>query len=143
MKEAMKRFGAFHQLVYHFVWATKGRLPLLTSTVEARLFPYLGSKCQELGYTLYAVNGAQNHLHVLLSLTPTMVVAEAAHNLKGASAHYINKESGLSETLYWQEGYAVITLRLTEIPRVAKYIERQKEHHQTGKLSAVLEKIEI
>jgi putative transposase len=138
----MKHVGAFYQLVYHFVWATKERLPLLTPTVEARLYPYLGYKCQELGYTLHAVNGAENRLHLLLSLTPTMMVAEVAHNLKGASSHFINKESGLNETLYWQDGYAVITMRQVEIPKVTQYIERQKEHHQTGKLSTVLEQLE-
>ncbi len=135
----MKRANAFYQLVYHFVWATKGRLPLLTPTVEARLLPYIAGKCRELGYILHAINGAENHLHLLLSLAPTMVVAEVAHNLKGASAHYINKESGLNESLYWQDGYAVLSLRQAEIPKVAKYIERQKEHHQTGKLSTILE----
>ena len=135
----MKRANAFYQLVYHFVWATKDRLPLLTPTVEARLLPYIGRKCHELGYTLHTVNGAENHLHLLLSLTPTMVVAEVAHNLKGASAHYINKESGLDESLYWQDGYAVLTLRQAEISKVTRYIERQKEHHQSGKLSAILE----
>jgi putative transposase len=138
----MKRHSAFYQLVYHFVWTTKDRLPLLTPTVEARLLPYIGSKCHELGYTLHAVNGAENHLHLMLSLTPTMVVAEVGHNLKGATAHYINKESGLNETLYWQDGYAVVTLRQAEIPKVTKYIEHQKEHHQTGKVSAVLEQLE-
>ncbi len=140
-RQTMKRRSAFYQLVYHFVWATKDRLPLLTLAVEARLFPYIGGKCREHGYTLHAINGAENHLHLLLSLTPTMVVAEVAHNLKGASAHYINKESDLNEPLYWQDGYAVLTLRQAEIPKVARYIERQKEHHQTGKLSAILEQI--
>jgi putative transposase len=135
----MKRLSAFYQLVYHFVWTTKERLPWLTPTVEAWLLPYISGKCDELGYTLYAVNGAENHLHLLLSLTPTMVVAEVAHNLKGASAHYINKESGLNESLYGQDGYAVLTLRQAEIPQVTKYIERQKEHHRTGKLSGILE----
>jgi putative transposase len=78
----------------------------------------------------------------LVSLTPIIVVAEVAHNLKGASAHYINKESGLNESLYWQDGYAVFTLRQSEIPKVSKYIEHQKEHHHTGKLSAILEQPE-
>jgi len=138
----MKRRSAFYQLVYHFTWATKNRLPLLTPTVEARLLPYIGYKCKELGYTLYAANGAENHLHVLAGLTPTVCAAEAAKNLKGASSHYINKESGLGETLYWQDGYGVITLRQEEVPKVVRYIERQKEHHQTGNLSAILEQTE-
>jgi putative transposase len=134
-----KRRSAFSQLVYHFVWATKNRLPLITSEIEERLWPYLGSKCKELGYILYAVNGIENHMHVLVELAPTIAPADVAKNLKGASSHYINKESGLGDTLYWQDGYGVVTLRKAEIPKVVRYIQRQKIHHRTGELSEVLE----
>lgn len=138
----MKRRYAFAKLFYHFTWATKNRLPLITPTVEARLLPYIGYKCKELGYTLLAVNGAENHLHVLVSLPPAVSPAEAAKKLKGASAHYINKESGLNETLYWQDGYGVVTLRESETPQVARYIQRQKEHHRLNTLSVMLEQTE-
>ncbi len=138
----MKRTGVFYQLIYHFVWATKDREPFLNCNVEARLLPYISAKCKELDYTLFAVNGTSDHLHVLLGLTPTMAAADVAKNLKGASSHYINHESELKESLYWQDGYGVITLREAEIAKVAKYIERQKKHHQTGRLSDLLERIE-
>ncbi len=137
----MKRTGVFYELIYHFVWATKNREPYLTPTVEQRLIPYIGTKCNELGYTLHAVNGAENHLHILLSLTPTTVVADVVKNLKGASSHYINHESGLDEKLYWQDGYGVLTMRKVEIPKVTQYIANQKQHHRTGKLSEILERI--
>ncbi len=139
----MKRSGVFYQLVYHYVWTTKRRLPLLTPTVEAMLIPYIAHKCEALGYKLHAVNGAGDHLHVLVSLTPTMLVADVAKNLKGASSHFINKESGLSETLYWQDGYGVVTLRQAEIPKVVRYIQRQKEHHHLGNLSEILEQTDV
>jgi putative transposase len=137
----MKRAGAFYQLVYHFVWATKNREPFLTATVETKLFSCISAKCIDLGLTLHAVNGTPDHLHVLVSSTPTLLVADIAKNLKGTSSHFINHESGLKESLYWQDGYGVITLREAEIRKVAKYIERQKEHHQSGKLSELLERI--
>ena len=138
-----KRRSAFSQLIYHFVWATKNRLPLITVTIEERLWPYIGSKCKELGYTLYAVNGIENHMHVLVELAPTIAPADVAKNLKGASSHYINKESGLGDTLYWQDGYGVVSLRKAEIPKVVRYIQRQKEHHRAGKLSEILEQTDI
>ncbi len=136
----MKRVGAFYQLIYHFVWSTKNREPYLTPTVEARLFPFIQAKCKELGYRLYAVDGATDHLHILLGLAPTMLVVDVAKNIKGGSSHFINHESGLKETLYWQDGYGVITLREAEIPKVVRYIQNQKEHHRIGKLSDILEK---
>ncbi len=137
----MKRAGAFYQLVYHFVWSTKNREPLLTPAIETCLYPYLSAKCKELGYELYAINGALDHSHALLGLTPSILVADVAKNLKGASSHFINHESGLTDTLYWQDGYGVITLREAEIPKVAQYIQNQKTHHANGKLSDLLERI--
>ncbi len=104
--------------------------------------PYIGAKCKELEYSLLAVGGINDHLHVLVELLPTMLVADVVKNLKGASSHYINKESGLDATLYWQDGYGVITLRKTEIPKVARYIQYQKQHHCDGNLSDILERTE-
>jgi putative transposase len=113
---------------------------LLTPSVEDRLFPYIGYKCKELGYFLHVVNGTEDHIHLLLSLTPSILVEDVAKNLKGASSHYINKESTLGEVLYWQDGYGVVTLREAEILKVVKYIIHQKEHHLNGDLSEVLER---
>ena len=137
----MKRFGTFHQLYFHFVWATRNRLPLITPVVEARIFPYIGAKCKEWDYGLYAVNGTEDHLHVLVELTPAMLIADVARNLKGASSHYINKDTNLSDMLYWQDGYGVISLRKDDVAKVVSYIQRQKVHHVSGKLSDVLERI--
>lgn len=139
----MKRAGVFYQLIYHYVWRTKNSEPYLTPAVEEKLFPYLRAKCRELDYTLYAINGARDHLHILLGLKPTVIVADAAKNSKGASSHFINHESNPSESLYWQDGYGVVTIRQAEIAKVAKYIERQKEHHCSGKLSNLLERAQV
>ena len=136
----MARKYVFHELVFHFNWATKNREPMLTPAVEARLIPYIASKCKELGYELHAVNGAENHLHVLVSLAPSDRIADVAKNLKGASSHYINKESGLNETLYWQDGYGVVSVRKREIPVIAEYISRQKSHHDVGTVVEELER---
>ena len=61
---------------------------------------------------------------------------------KGASSHFLNKESGLNETLYWQDGYGVVSVRKREIPAISDYIRRQKEHHRVGTLIEELERAE-
>jgi len=130
----MKRSSTFYQLVYHFTWGTKNQLPLLTPVIKDRLFPYIGYKCKQLGYFLHAINGTEDHIHLLLSITPSILVEDVAKNLKGASSHYINKETNLGDVLYWQDGYGVVTLRKAEISKVVKYIEHQNEHHLSGEL---------
>ncbi|MBI1801054.1 MAG: IS200/IS605 family transposase [Chloroflexi bacterium] len=138
----MPKHGIFYQLAFHFIWGTKDRLPLITPEVEARLYPYLGAKCKQLDYHLYALNGIADHIHILLGLHPTTLLADVVKNIKGASSHYINKQSGLNATLYWQDGYGLLSLRQAEVPRVAAYIKRQKEHHLRGTISTLLERIE-
>jgi len=62
--------------------------------------------------------------------------------LKGATSFRVNKEIRPKFKLQWQEGYGVLTLRKDEIEKVARYIDRQEEHHRRGKLSTVLETVE-
>ena len=135
----MKRSGTYYKLFYHYIWTTRDRLPLITPAVEPIVFNHLKAKCIEHGYKLYAINGTADHVHLLIELKPTHIVADAAKNLKGSSAHFINQESMSSDTLYWQDGYGVVTLREGEVTAVIGYIQRQKEHHLTGKLSDILE----
>jgi hypothetical protein len=42
----------------------------------------------------------------------------------------------------WQEGYGVLTLREDELEKVSRYIDNQETHHQSGKLSYLLERTE-
>lgn len=132
--------GTYHQLIFHYVWGTKGRAPLIIPAIERQLLPYLRTKCQELGYTLHAVGCVEDHLHLLVRLSPTMLIADVPKRLKGASSHYINHLPGISDLLYWQDGYGVVSLRKREIPVVARYVNRQKEHHYVGTLIAELER---
>jgi len=123
----------YSELVYHFVWGTKDRLPLITSDVETRLVSFIEGKCRELGYRLHAIGCVEDHVHLLATLQPTHSASDVAKNLKGSSSHFINKEVRPRDVLYWQRGYGVLTVRKKDIPIVAEYIGRQKEHHRAGR----------
>ncbi len=137
----MGRRGVFCQLIYHFVWSTKHRHPLITPDVESHLYPFLVDKCKELNYDLLALGGIEDHMHLLMELHPTQVVADVPKMLKGSSSHFLNHVVGLSNPFYWQDGYAVITLRKDEVNKVIAYIRNQKAHHGSGVLSNTLEQL--
>lgn len=42
----------YHELIFHFVWTTKNREPMITSRVEQHLIPFIKAKCPKLGYRL-------------------------------------------------------------------------------------------
>jgi putative transposase len=83
-----------------------------------------------------------DHAHLLCRLLPTVLLADFIGQLKGATSFRVNKEIRPKFKLHWQEGYGVLTLRKDEIEKVARYIDRQEEHHRRGKLSDVLETFE-
>jgi putative transposase len=122
----------YSELVYHFVWGTRDRQPLIKPEIEALLVPFLDRKCRALGYHLHAVGCVDDHVHLLVTLGPTVTVAEVAKSLKGSSSHFINSRSDLAGVLYWQRGYGVLSLRKKDVPVVAEYIRRQREHHGVG-----------
>lgn len=61
--------------LFHCIFATRRREPLLTSDLRARLWPYLGGIARENGVKTLAIGGAADHIHILLSLPATMPLA--------------------------------------------------------------------
>ena len=120
---------AHWRLFYHFVWVTKSRESLLTAELQIRVFPYLMSKGRELGTLMLALNGSEDHVHVVAAVPPRMAPAEFVKRLKGASSRFISRQLGLPFS--WQEGYGVYSISETDVQRVVEYVRAQKEHHRS------------
>lgn len=116
-------------LLYHVIFSTKEREPILTGEARGLLFPYLAGIIENLGGKALIVNGVSDHVHVLCRLKSKPDVAEVVQAMKGGSSSWFNKESGL-QPLHWQEGYGAFTVSYSQRDRVFRYIENQEEHHR-------------
>jgi putative transposase len=132
----------FHQLYYHFAWATHCREPLIDRTWRPQLLEIINDEVKTRGGFALRHNAMPDHAHLLCRLPPTVLLADFIGQLKGATSFTVNKEIRPKFKLHWQEGYGVLSLRKDEIEKVARYIDRQEEHHRRAKLSAVLETVE-
>jgi REP-associated tyrosine transposase len=132
----------FHQLYYHFVWATHSRESLIARTWRAELLKILNEEVATRGGRPIRHNAMPDHVHLLTRLRPTVLVSEFIGQVKGAAAFRVNRELKPKFKLRWQEGYGVLTLRQDELERVSRYIDNQEEHHRTGRLSESLERME-
>lgn len=129
----------YRELYYHFVWATKQRLPLIVPEMETHLYRYVRHKCEELEAVVYAVNGMPDHIHLACSVPPRLSVTDFVQQVKGASSYFINHQDEIEGQLFWQEGYGVLTFSKNDLPRIVSYINNQKAHHQAGTLSYKME----
>lgn len=132
----------FHQLFYHFAWATHSREPLIDRAWRPRLLEIINEEVKTRGGFPIRHNAMPAHAHLLCRLPPTVLIADFIGQLKGATSFRVNKETRLRFKLHWQEGYGVLTLRKDEIDKVSRYIDQQEEHHRRGKLSGILETFE-
>ncbi|XDD49063.1 IS200/IS605 family transposase [Leptospira sp. WS92.C1] len=86
---------------YHLVFATRGKIPWLNARLVMRIRNLFREKGEELNLLIYLANGHKNHMHVLLSVPPTMGISYVAKHLKGYSSRRLGKKK------YWGEGYYV------------------------------------
>jgi putative transposase len=133
---------AFHQLYYHFIWATHSRDPHIHSSFRPQLLGIISDEVKKRGGTPVRHNATYDHVHLLVRLPPTVLVSEFIGLVKGAAAFRVNHDIKPKFKLQWQEGYGVLTLREDEIEKVSRYVDNQEEHHRTGRVSQLLERIE-
>ncbi len=67
---------SYTNLLYHIVYATKSRAPLITSDLKSRLHGYLCGIVDGLGGVPIEINGMEEHVHLLVRLRPTISVSD-------------------------------------------------------------------
>ena len=122
---------SFTSSLFHCVWSTKRREPLLNSELRERLWAYLGGIARENRMKALAIGGAADHVHVLLSLPPTISVAKAIQLLKGNSSKWIHETFPKLRSFEWQEGYGAFSIGVSALDATVRYVRNQAAHHRT------------
>jgi putative transposase len=118
------------RLYYHFVWSTHGRLPLITVAREEALYQFMRHKTDELGARLRAIGGVADHVHLIVSVPPTLAIAQYVHRLKGSSSRYMNVNYPDRDFPFkWQQDYGVFSISEKNLPIALNYVNHQKQHH--------------
>ena len=121
---------SYTNLLYHIVFSTKDRRPLITPDYEPRLYEYLGGTIRQLGGVSLELNGTEDHIHLLTKLRPDRAVSEVLRELKSNATGWMHDVFPRLEDFSWQRGYGAFSVSQSRVESVRKYIERQKEHHQ-------------
>lgn len=127
---------------YHIIWATKYREPLIEPAYESVIFATILQKAERFKSVIYAVNGVEDHIHIAVSIPPSVAVSTWVGEVKGASARAINTSFELESHFRWQAGYGALTFGERHLQFVVDYVNHQKEHHNNQKVLERLERIE-
>ena len=114
----------------HVAWATWDRLPLLVGDVERRVHRAISAKCREMGAEVVALDGVEDHVHLLVRLPPSLSLAQLVGQVKGSSSHMATHEiDPHPEFFKWQGAYGAVSVSPRALPDVRDYIAHQKTHH--------------
>jgi len=121
---------SYTNLIYHIVFSTKNRQPLITGEVKSRLYEYIGGTIRKQGGIALAINGMSDHLHVLAKLRADKAVSDVLRDLKANSSGWMHKIFPELKDFSWQNGYGAFTVSASQIEKVKEYIANQEKHHQ-------------
>jgi putative transposase len=133
----------YSEINLHIVWHCKDSLPLLTPRVEPAAQRCIRQRIvNNPGAVFCEIGGTETHIHVALTVQPTLSISEFVGQLKGASSHEVNEQiASPGKSLQWQAGYGVVSFGAGDMEWVKKYIRNQRQHHNQGTVHDRLERI--
>jgi REP element-mobilizing transposase RayT len=128
-----------HTEVYvHLVWTTRQRIPWLAGEIRDLAYGCIRTECDTMRLDVIALNGVEDHVHLLVRVTATISIAALVKQIKGSSSHLIRRSTHL-EQFSWQEGYSAFSVSRWDISKIKEYIASQEEHHRAGTFKSALE----
>ena len=112
---------------YHLIWATRNREPILGHDEEEIIGTSLNQSIAKVKMIPHAVGMVSDHVHIVVSIPPALSVADAVHQLKGASSHAVNQQVSPAEARFgWQSEYGSLTIGERSLQMGVEYVENQK-----------------
>jgi REP element-mobilizing transposase RayT len=110
------------------VFATHERRPIITPNLEPQLYAYMAGTVRGLGCHLHALNGVEDHCHLVFDLARTITVADFTNKLKAGATKWA-RDNGHPD-FAWQRGYGAFSMNQESLDRAVRYVRSQKDHHK-------------
>jgi len=120
----------FSKIYIHIVFGVKFRQPLIKSDWESELHKYITGLINNKGQKLIALNGVDNHIHILIRMRPNCCLSDLVREIKKSSTNWINERKLTLTKFAWQEGFGAFSCNYHSVDKVTQYIKNQKTHHK-------------
>ena len=123
------------------VWGTKYHQPLIGDEDAAVVERSIRTTLRSLGAMPHAIGVMPDHVHVAVSIHPSVSISKGVGRMKGASAFALNHHPSRPREIRCarQAGFGVLSFGERALPDVIAYIRNQREHHAAKRLWAPLD----
>jgi len=95
--------SVYSEINLHITWHIKSNMPLIKPAIKPKLYKFLKRKIIETPEVYFhAIGSIEDHIHLAVSVPPSLLVSEWVGKLKGGSSYEINKTSN-HKLLQWQK----------------------------------------
>jgi putative transposase len=122
--------STYTNLLYHIVFSTKQRIPLISNTFQEVLYRYIGGIVRAEGGVQLEIGGTADHIHILVKFKPATSLSALLAKIKANSSKWVNDHKAQMRKFGWQEGYAAFSVSQSQAPVVKRYIQNQETHHR-------------
>jgi len=118
----------YTNLLFHIVFATKGRFPFIVKEHRERLYEYIGGTVRALGGICIEIGGVADHIHMIVRLKPNQDISDLLQKLKPGVTKWARQK--IHPKFEWQDGYGAFTIGESQLSAVRRYIQDQEKHHR-------------
>ncbi|REC46171.1 IS200/IS605 family transposase [Chryseobacterium pennipullorum] len=122
--------NTYTQIYIQIVFAVKGRQNLISRENREELHKLITGIVSNRNQKLFAVFAMPDHVHILVSMNPTVSISDLVRDIKAGSSKFINEKKWMDGKFNWQEGYGAFSYSKSSVDTVVKYILNQEDHHK-------------
>jgi REP element-mobilizing transposase RayT len=85
----------YSEINHHLIWHTKLSSAILTGRIETLTHEFSRQKLVNTPSAfIHEIGGTDHHIHLAISIAPTILISDLVGKLKGASSHGVNQRLG-------------------------------------------------
>ncbi len=117
--------------LFHVVINTHNRLMTIPNEASEQLYRYITAIVESRQCRLLRINGIENHVHILLEISPTVTLSELVRDIKQGSSKWAKNSGKFPNFTGWGKEYGAFSCSIHDKDRIIRYIMKQREHHQS------------
>lgn len=114
---------------YHIVINTKNRQMTIAPEYAEDIYRFITSIVKRNGCYMCRIGGIENHIHMLIDLTPTVTLSHLLWDIKRSSSDWAKKSGLFPDFRGWGKEYGAFSVSYAHKEAVINYIMGQREHH--------------
>lgn len=135
------------QIYVHLLFHKKSSSSDIDKSIRQELYPYMIAIMKTNNSPVLAINGTEDHVHMLFSLSKNVALSKIIEDVKKKSSKWIKTKNEQYHTFYWQSGYGAFSIGRSGVKAAQHYIFNQEQHHKKKSFQeeykAILKKYEV